>query len=630
MRGFKTTRNACMYTPPPPLNPTPNISRAPPLGVSRTRNGSAGTCSQLIAAALRVVYSCYSNGGKLPGSGGETKAAQICVSEEKPHQLQTENERRANNGGPAPLDEIGNDAGVKVAKRQSKNKHRTPPRSVEKLDCRRTLTPCESRHKVAGGRAGLRSCPWLAGWLAPPPPCTKRRSTCSAARRLNAMCPLCSMEAGKQGNGQDQVQGRCSGVLLEPFFHQVGGHTSMMRYDDHTICKPLNPREQRFYESLPPEMKEFTPEYKGEALVCFEQDFDGYINLVAYPHRDSEGLDHEELAKREPPRRKRSHRTLSRACIEYQEEHALPEGDGAENLQQQKSPCLALQVLSDVPFEMLDSGSDLSSAKLSHNPWSLRCLKQQLNHMRSEFKRRKFYKFLLLENVVQHFIYPCILDLKMGTRQHGDDATEEKAARQMNKCKQTTSATLGLRVCGMQVYQADTGHYLCRNKYYGRGLSMEGFQQAVHQFMHNGIHLRRDVFQPVLDKLLNLKSIIEKQTSYRFYSSSLLIIYEGKEPESGTRQLAAKASSNTDPTQLTSTDCALPWLELTLPSDLHNSPPPAVEVRMIDFAHSTFKGFRGDQTVHDGPDSGYVFGLENLIKILEGIQEENQKSNKTH
>lgn len=37
----------------------------------------------------------------------------------------------------------------------------------------------------------------------------------------------------------------------------------MMRYDDHTVCKPLISREQRFYESLPPDMKEFTPEYKG-------------------------------------------------------------------------------------------------------------------------------------------------------------------------------------------------------------------------------------------------------------------------------------------------------------------------------------------------------------------------------
>lgn len=73
------------------------------------------------------------------------------------------------------------------------------------------------------------------------------------------------MEVGKYGKNATRSGDR--GVLLEPFIHQVGGHSSMMRYDDHTVCKPLITREQRFYESLPPEMKEFTPEYKGEA--CF-------------------------------------------------------------------------------------------------------------------------------------------------------------------------------------------------------------------------------------------------------------------------------------------------------------------------------------------------------------------------
>ncbi|XP_035244263.1 inositol hexakisphosphate kinase 1 [Anguilla anguilla] len=439
------------------------------------------------------------------------------------------------------------------------------------------------------------------------------------------MCLPPAMEPGSHGRGRGE-----GGVPLEPFVHQVGGHTSMMRYDDHTVCKPLIAREQRFYESLPPEMKEFSPEYKGVVLVCFEGDMDGYINLVAYPYVESEGLDHEDLPERDQPRRKHSRRSLHRSSSDHKEERPAHESDSSENLQELKSPRLDLQIHSEVPFQMLDGNSGLTSEKISHNPWSLRCHKQQLSRMRSESKDRKLYKFLLLENVVHHFSYPCILDLKMGTRQHGDDASEEKAARQMKKCEQSTSATLGVRVCGMQVYQMDTGHYLCRNKYYGRGLSIEGFRAALYQFMHNGAQLRRDLFHPMLGKLRSLKAVLERQASYRFYSSSLLIIYEGKEPgpegppEREPAQGPAEGPAH-PPAPLPAADRAQ---ELPPPPSEPRGvappphPPPSVDVRMIDFAHSTFKGFRDDQTVHDGPDRGYIFGLESLIKILEGIRDE--------
>uniref|UniRef100_A0A8C7ZP46 Kinase n=1 Tax=Oryzias sinensis TaxID=183150 RepID=A0A8C7ZP46_9TELE len=408
---------------------------------------------------------------------------------------------------------------------------------------------------------------------------------------------------------------------------QVGGHTSMMRYDDHTVCKPLISREQRFYESLPPEMKEFTPEYKGVVLVCFEGDCDGYINLVAYPHVESnmEGgaaeLEERDPQEREQPRRKHSRRSLHRCSSENKEE---------------RSPRIDTKIYSEVPFQMLDWNSGISSEKISHNPWSLRCHKQQLSRMRSESKDRKLFKFLLLENVVHHFSFPCILDLKMGTRQHGDDASEEKAARQMKKCEQSTSATLGVRVCGMQVYQPSTGHYLCRNKYYGRGLSSDGFRQALYQYLHNGRCLRRDLFQPILSKLRRLKAVLEKQASYRFYSSSLLTdspppwrtgicpeetrvqfrgvgFFHGTVMGPGSRSGSRFGSG--------------PESDSSTPLGVVSPPPhrqlPLVDLRMIDFAHSTFKGFRGDTAVHDGPDRGYMLGLESLIEILESLRKEN-------
>lgn len=54
-------------------------------------------------------------------------------------------------------------------------------------------------------------------------------------------------------------------VPLEPFVHQVGGHSSMMKFDEVSVCKPLIPREHRFYEELPSEMRPFIPEYRGKS-----------------------------------------------------------------------------------------------------------------------------------------------------------------------------------------------------------------------------------------------------------------------------------------------------------------------------------------------------------------------------
>ncbi len=58
---------------------------------------------------------------------------------------------------------------------------------------------------------------------------------------------------------------------------------------------------------------------------------------------------------------------------------------------------------------------------------------------------------MLLENITAKFHYPCILDLKMGKRQYADIDSDTKRLSKIQKCQTSTSSTLGVRLCGMQV-----------------------------------------------------------------------------------------------------------------------------------------------------------------------------------
>jgi len=166
----------------------------------------------------------------------------------------------------------------------------------------------------------------------------------------------------------------------------------------------------------------------------------------------------------------------------------------------------------------------------------------------------------------------------MGTRQYGDDAPESKRKSQNLKVEKSTSGTLGIRLCGMQVFQISTNRYLCRNKYYGRSLNDDGLRQSLSQFFHNGISLRTEIFLPLLDQLNRLLEIINRLDSFRFFTSSLLIIYDGLEPYD-------------------------------------------IDVRVIDFAHATHHDIMSD-CPHIGPDEGFIFGLKNLIEIIEELAKE--------
>lgn len=61
----------------------------------------------------------------------------------------------------------------------------------------------------------------------------------------------------------------------------------------------------------------------------------------------------------------------------------------------------------------------------------------------------------------------------MGRRTHSDFASERKVRRHMEKAQKTTTAALGLRVCGLKVYAHSTKNYIVHDKYEGRALNRQ-------------------------------------------------------------------------------------------------------------------------------------------------------------
>ncbi|ELR15133.1 EF hand domain containing protein [Acanthamoeba castellanii str. Neff] len=176
--------------------------------------------------------------------------------------------------------------------------------------------------------------------------------------------------------------------------------------------------------------------------------------------------------------------------------------------------------------------------------------------------------YIVLEDLTKGLDAACVCDLKIGRRGHDEQASTKKVLQQKALCAVTTSSSLGFRMCGMRYWRKDET-LVVRDKPWGAKLRDSTMRPALVEFLDNGENIRFEAIDAWLPKLRAILSWFESQTSFHFYSSSVLLIYDAK-------------GSETD-------------------------------VRLVDFAHTE---------AASTTDENYLFGLKTLVEIMEDIVRE--------
>lgn len=185
-------------------------------------------------------------------------------------------------------------------------------------------------------------------------------------------------------------------------------------------------------------------------------------------------------------------------------------------------------------------------------------------------------QFLVLQDAVFGYSKPSIMDIKIGFRTWHPGADEDYKLKAKQKDSSTTQGTIGFRICGMQVYNKLEKQFHRMTKSTCQKMSETQVFESLKKFGDNQSGLNpQHVYNTAIVQLRDLQDWSLNQSMFNFYSTSVLLIYDG------------------------GAECE---------DDLK------VQVKFIDFAHA--------YSTNGTKDSNFSDGLTSFINWLENIVDE--------
>eukprot|EP00484_Ammonia_sp_Unknown_P027523 CAMPEP_0197030966 /NCGR_PEP_ID=MMETSP1384-20130603/10086_1 /TAXON_ID=29189 /ORGANISM="Ammonia sp." /LENGTH=489 /DNA_ID=CAMNT_0042460409 /DNA_START=46 /DNA_END=1515 /DNA_ORIENTATION=+ len=137
--------------------------------------------------------------------------------------------------------------------------------------------------------------------------------------------------------------------------------------------------------------------------------------------------------------------------------------------------------------------------------------------------------FLILEDVTKSYRKPCILDLKIGTRHFPPICKMDKMHRKLRKAWCSTCKDFGARIGGVQMYDPLTNKYRIVSKHTAMQFDKNQFVQQIQDFFTNSCRDGQSmhILTAFIAKLSKLMEILKAEHRFRWFSCSLLFVYEG-------------------------------------------------------------------------------------------------------